>query len=315
MIHLKETGLVFLGAILAVIGQWYLTSKGPKIIYKCPIREIKVGQELQCTDFTLNSEKTKWDFGDGKPSIDITTKKAEEIKHRYEEHGIFHITIDAEANFGAQQARDGFDITVKETYLLKSPFNIKILGIAAANTSTEQITFPISQLKDDHPSMSSDTRSYSIPLPPLDPALKIKGTRFVENSANNAAHIIVPILSPNQAAVNFTLTSGPLYDRWRGWLTGDAIITAEREIPGSEFILENDLYISSYADYSIQTKVDVKSLERVLIVDAKTGETLAEGTPNKPLISVRGDIEFSLINRSIGSLSLIANPYTKKTSD
>jgi S1-C subfamily serine protease len=99
-----------------------------------------------------------------------------------------------------------------------------------AGRRLEQLEFayPVSQLKDDH-AYFPDSRNYDRSFP-AQQGFRITGARFVADSANHVTKgPDVEIVDNGQrVVVRFSLESGPFFDRWRGWLSGNVVTTQRR---------------------------------------------------------------------------------------
>lgn len=78
--------------------------------------------------------------------------------------------------------------------------------------------FEIDWLKDDHAIFETTNRDFNETIS-AEPGYIISAFKVSEHSRNNASSLSV-VISPDgsSATVSSTLTSGPLYDQWRGWL-------------------------------------------------------------------------------------------------
>ena len=62
------------------------------------------------------------------------------------------------------------------------------------------------------------------------PGFRIVDYTFVAKSANNASDPIVDIAPDGKSfTIRYSLTSGPLFDRWRGWLDGELLTRQVKE--------------------------------------------------------------------------------------
>jgi S1-C subfamily serine protease len=89
--------------------------------------------------------------------------------------------------------------------------------------------FEVRELKEDHPSMlpSSEIRTLTFAA---DPGFKFTEFKFDELSRNHGSPPqIVMSADGREIAVSFSLTSGPMFDRYRGWLTGTLLTRQVRQ--------------------------------------------------------------------------------------
>lgn len=89
--------------------------------------------------------------------------------------------------------------------------------------------FEISRLKDDHPSIAPTTEKYTLKFA-ADAGYKFTEFEFGELSRNHGSAPVIEV-SPDgkEIAVQFSLTSGPLFDRYRGWLDGTLVTRQARD--------------------------------------------------------------------------------------
>lgn len=89
--------------------------------------------------------------------------------------------------------------------------------------------FEISRLKDDHPSITPTTEKYTLKFA-ADAGYKFTEFEFGELSRNHGSAPVIEV-SPDgkEISVQFSLTSGPLFDRYRGWLDGTLVTRQARD--------------------------------------------------------------------------------------
>jgi S1-C subfamily serine protease len=89
--------------------------------------------------------------------------------------------------------------------------------------------FEIRQMKDDHPSVAPSTEKYILRFT-ADPGFRFSAFEFGELSRNHGSPPVIE-MSPDakEIAVSFSLTSGPVFDRYRGWLDGTLVTRQTRE--------------------------------------------------------------------------------------
>lgn len=90
-------------------------------------------------------------------------------------------------------------------------------------------SYEISVTKDDHPVVfGPHSRDYKEKFR-AEPGYRITSAKFFKLSANKEGSEAVNILPGGlEAEVSFRLTSGPLFDQWRGWYTGTLQTVQER---------------------------------------------------------------------------------------
>jgi hypothetical protein len=93
-----------------------------------------------------------------------------------------------------------------------------------------RIAYSVSEMKDDHPVVfAAHARDYTTRFVAQD-GYQITNTRFEADSANHVTKAPSFAVEAGGKAVvmTFTIESGPSVDRWRGWLSGNAIIEQQR---------------------------------------------------------------------------------------
>jgi hypothetical protein len=93
--------------------------------------------------------------------------------------------------------------------------------------ATIQRSYQIDETYGDHPGLVPTTREYTIKKD-ADPNMVIVDARMVRQSDTQVSDLSINI-SPDRRSVEmrFKLTSGPAFDRWRGWLHGQLILTMQ----------------------------------------------------------------------------------------
>jgi len=80
--------------------------------------------------------------------------------------------------------------------------------------------------KDDHPILlAPSTQQYQPVVVTAFEGYKITDAAFTGYSVNGAKHSVELANDGNSASLHYALTSGPAYDRYRGWIKGDLVIT------------------------------------------------------------------------------------------
>lgn len=103
------------------------------------------------------------------------------------------------------------------------------VNATTAPARTISRAFEIRQMKDDHPSTIPATKNYMLRFA-SDPGFKFASFEFGELSRNHGSPPVIEI-SPDakEIHVSFSLTSGPLFDEYRGWLDGTLVTRQIRE--------------------------------------------------------------------------------------
>lgn len=97
-----------------------------------------------------------------------------------------------------------------------------LAGTAVHNLQTLRV--PVETVQSDHAAATPTSRTYSKAFE-VHPGYLIVDCAFESISDNNADAIECRIDgSGRQGSLSYELTSGPLFDRWRGWLKGDVVL-------------------------------------------------------------------------------------------
>lgn len=99
-------------------------------------------------------------------------------------------------------------------------------GIAPPTIS---ISYGFDDTKDDHPSFSPDRRTYRY-IKPAQPGYLIRAAKVIVEHRNHVTtEPVTEIVDAGRAVVvTYTLESGPMFDRWRGWIDG-RVETAQQQ--------------------------------------------------------------------------------------
>ncbi len=99
------------------------------------------------------------------------------------------------------------------------------------NAATPKIerSYQIDETYDEHIGIAPTSKEFRI-TKQADPDHVIIDARMVPQSETRVSDLTISI-SPDRRAVElkFKLTAGPAFDRWRGWLHGQLILTMQRE--------------------------------------------------------------------------------------
>ncbi len=87
--------------------------------------------------------------------------------------------------------------------------------------------FKVEQTKDDFPDLMPNSRNYQRTFN-AEPGYRIIGCNWNQTEGNNSTDLECNIsMDKLIATFSFRLTSGPIYDRWRGWLGATITLTEE----------------------------------------------------------------------------------------
>jgi hypothetical protein len=91
-------------------------------------------------------------------------------------------------------------------------------------------SYPVHKVKNDHPvAFASHSKDY-VENFPASAGYRIVKAEFAPTSANKASETVVKIEEGGRSVrLTFTLTSGPMFDQWGGWLHG-SLLTEQQAI-------------------------------------------------------------------------------------
>jgi hypothetical protein len=146
---------------------------------------------------------------------------------------------------GEERRAEGVNFIIPSTIILASPLLDKLAaapfeercwdGSATALTRvlepdekappTFSRSFTVSRTKEDHPyPFKTDTDDYPAEMFAAEPGYRVIECVIQPVSANHANTSCKIADDGNSASFNLSLTSGPLYDQWRGWFDGTVIV-------------------------------------------------------------------------------------------
>lgn len=89
------------------------------------------------------------------------------------------------------------------------------------------VQFAFRETRTDH-DLTETTETYSVTFTAEEGYRVISCEVTLISANNNGPPICVPTADGGQANLTFDLTSGPFYDRWRGWMAGTVLLEQER---------------------------------------------------------------------------------------
>lgn len=138
--------------------------------------------------------------------------------------GVVYGGLDGQSNF------DFFTPTNLMLPLLDIPPPSNDGGCAptpVALPKTFERSYQIDETNDDHQGFAESTKSYSIKKD-ADPNTIITDVRVVNQSDTRVSDLNINIAPDRRSAeLRFKLAAGPVFDRWRGWLHGQFILTLQ----------------------------------------------------------------------------------------
>ena len=106
-----------------------------------------------------------------------------------------------------------------------------------ARTAEAEERVGVSQSFDEH-GLTPQSRDFNRVVYRLQAGESFRSASFEASSAAQASSVRTAYQAAQRAVtLSFTLRSGPLYDRWRGWLSGAVVVRLTREAPAREVAL------------------------------------------------------------------------------
>ncbi|MDA9475259.1 hypothetical protein XI03_12300 [Bradyrhizobium sp. CCBAU 65884] len=97
----------------------------------------------------------------------------------------------------------------------------------SARPTTIERSYQISETLDEHPNVAPTSRAYVI-RKNADPGHIIVEARLVPQSDSRVSDLTTTISEDRRSVeLKFRLTAGPVFDRYRGWLLGQLILTMQ----------------------------------------------------------------------------------------
>jgi Trypsin-like peptidase domain len=138
--------------------------------------------------------------------------------------GVVYGGLDGQSNF------DFFTPTNLMLPLIDIPPPSNSSGCAptpVALPRTSERSYQIDETNDDHQGFVESAKPYSI-VKNADPNTIITDARIVKQSDTRVSDLDINIAPDRRSAeLRFKLTAGPVFDRWRGWLHGQFILTLQ----------------------------------------------------------------------------------------
>jgi hypothetical protein len=98
-------------------------------------------------------------------------------------------------------------------------------SLAPAVVATVERSYQIDETYDEHSGLAQTTKEYRV-TKQADPGHVIVDARLVRQSDTRVSDLMIEISSDRRSVeVRFKLTAGPIFDRWRGWLHGQLVLT------------------------------------------------------------------------------------------
>ncbi|MCC0022581.1 MAG: trypsin-like peptidase domain-containing protein, partial [Nitratireductor sp.] len=100
--------------------------------------------------------------------------------------------------------------------------------VAAEPIDRIAVQFAFRETRTDHDAWTETTETYQFTFDAEEGYQVASCEVTVISANNNGPPICIPTADGRQAHLSFDLTSGPWYDRWRGWLAGTVSIVQDR---------------------------------------------------------------------------------------
>ena len=284
--YLKLLSTPVISAVLASAAVYLLTlfmAEDPVwVSFVCNPTHPVVGQVVSCRNLSVNTEKFRWEFGDGSAKETLHAEKV------YNNVGYYEIKLIAfpsgrdTAIFSAQQI-EVVDSTKSTEQSLVQPLVLTIYGRLKDEALYLRKEVPVNEIKDDHPSIfRSDSRRYTVTAN-ADENFRIIEAAFQEQGRSNADDIKTEILKDGQTAtLSFKLTSGSMTQRWRGWLHGVLLLRQKRTTAAQEVVLADGVSIDRKGLFRLEKGYDLSELKGLFVKD-DLGAVVGIGEVGKPI--------------------------------
>jgi hypothetical protein len=153
---------------------------------------------------------------------------------------------------------------------------LKATLILPAQQVTQTRTVPVSEALSEH-GLLPTSRDFVRTVYRLAPSETYVGSSFQAISASNASNTRV-YYAPDRSAVmiSFTLRSGPLVDKWRGWLSGNVVVRVGVMEDAQNVVLPDiDLKLPGQTELDLPDTVPVARLDgaTLKLTRSETGST------------------------------------------
>jgi S1-C subfamily serine protease len=135
--------------------------------------------------------------------------------------------------YGGMDGQNNFDFFIPTNLVLPSldippaSNDSACLQTPVAPPKTFERSYQIDEANDDHQGFPENTKLYSI-VKNADPNTIITDARIVKQSDTRVNNLNINIAPYRRSAeLRFQLAAGPVFDRWRGWLHGQFILTLQ----------------------------------------------------------------------------------------
>jgi hypothetical protein len=94
--------------------------------------------------------------------------------------------------------------------------------------------YEVDEMQAEHDKIGTSTRMVTKEFPALEGFRIISWEWVSASSANSSEVVLTPIGDGGSLRMNVALSSGPFYDRWRGWVSGKILTKQEQVGCGGE---------------------------------------------------------------------------------
>ena len=191
------------------------------------------------------------------------------------------------------------------------PTNIKVKLLVAEQAIIQDWSSNINVVKDDHNDATPDSKLYSERFEAKEGFL-FTSANWQESSATNESGVVLNIVEGGRAIeFEYILTSGPIFDRYRGWITGTIIAQQQRMTSSAEIAAGTFDTGSRAGDYllNIPKDLDISSIGQIILENPETGSVVARGNLGESIASSDGSFHFQ--TSQIANDFLLFSIFTK----
>ena len=234
---------------------------------------------VSCDNESQYAARVVWDFGDRTP-IQIGNV----VTHKYAKGRVKPYKITLTAFGDGRNSSYTQQISVRRAAAIANPFTVALSAQLAEKTVNTKKICRVSFMKNNHPNiLNASTESFSRTCS-ADPGFRIVNAQFAIQSSSGATQPTVSVKNNgNSATVSADLTSGPILNQYRSWLTGELLLQQKGHTSElSSANLTQQLHAVTYRSYKLNNDFaihEIKSLQLTV-----NGKKIAWKDPSKPMV-------------------------------
>lgn len=188
-----------------------------------------------------------------------------QVNFRFHDPGLYRIRLSVSGN-----GKDDAEIRVlvhEQTRRLAAPIRT-VVEARTRNQSTRTVRqAQFRRVQDIHSGFNSTRRCYT-EFVDATPGSVIVDARYIIESENRVSGVRLNIdETGNRASIEYCLTSGPSFDRWRGWITLTLTFVEKAQEQGSTVVLDSNFVLDAFGEYRLESAAADADVESYIIRD------------------------------------------------